>query len=461
MITRGLSIRSVAAFVICLGVMIALNGAGVRADEGASGAAAGGAVAARAEQDGAATAPGAGDTIAPGTSITMQNWQHYKQFMPDGMADFFAGKYSWKMPSDVQMEVGPTVIHPLPKSYLEATEKYSGQVKIIELADGALTLANYQGGMPFPEPAEPHRGWKILANVWYRYLPHLIVDTCGSGCTIDSGGNVNCSAAQIVSRQLSFNTDPGAPATIPGAEGEFSSEYFTVLEPEQDRYTTTLTISYADPQRPEDVYLFLPALRRYQPVSSAARCSQGQGTDTTQEDYRFGFNSNITEMKVDVVAEKKILSLVDFNLPAGKFPENFDMPLAWPKPSWGKWQLRNVYVISASKVPSKASGYCFGKRLMYVDKASFQPLWEDLYDAKMQPWKIFGLFLRTLDVPGIGPLTASGSMVWAFWNVQSDHASFFIDPASSHNLYVNDQAPAEYKDLTKYASPAGLNLIMR
>lgn len=137
------------------------------------------------------------------------------------------------------------------------------------------------------------------------------------------------------------------------------------------------------------------------------------------------------------------------------------MPLAWPKPSWGKWQLRNVYVISASKVPSKASGYCFGKRLMYVDKASFQPLWEDLYDAKMQPWKIFGLFLRTLDVPGIGPLTASGSMVWAFWNVQSDHASFFIDPASSHNLYVNDQAPAEYKDLTKYASPAGLNLIMR
>lgn len=451
-----MSIKFVAVIAIAVGVMAAATCVGVGAEEQAPA----GSAAVRAEHDGAMTAAAA-NGIAPGTSITMQNWQQYKEYMPDGMADFFAGKYSWKMPSDVQMDVGPTVIHPLPKTYQEATEKYSGQVKIVDLPDGGLTLANYQGGSPFPNPTEPHRGWKILADVWYRYLPHLIVDTYGSGCTIDNGGRISCEAAQIISRQLSYNTDPGVPATIAGANGKFSSEYFMVLEPEQDRYTTTLTVSYADPARPEDVYLFLPALRRYQPVSSAARCSQGQGTDTTQEDYRFGFNSNITEMQAEVVGEKKILALIDFTLPAGNFPDNFDMPLGWPKPSWGKWQLRDVYVISASKIPAKAGGYCFGKRVMYVDKATFQPLWEDLYDMKMQPWKFFGLFLRTVDVPQIGPVTASGSMVWAFWNVQEQHASFFIDPASGHDVYINEQAPADFNDLTKYTSPAGLTMIMR
>src|SRR5215831_17230206 len=55
--------------------------------------------------------------IAPGTIITMQNWQSYRQFMPDGMAAMFEGKYFWKMPPDIQMEVAPTMLTPLPRNY--------------------------------------------------------------------------------------------------------------------------------------------------------------------------------------------------------------------------------------------------------------------------------------------------------------------------------------------------------
>jgi hypothetical protein len=410
--------------------------------------------------DGATTAS-ARESIPPGTTITMQNWQQYKQFMPEGMIGLFDGSYVWKMPSDVQMAVGPTVIYPLPKTYMAATEKYSGQVRIVDLPDGALTLANYQGGIPFPNPAEPHIGWKILANLWYRYLPHLIVDTSGDGCSVDSNGTASCKAAQIVDRQLAYNTDPGTPATDPGAAGKFYSEYLMVLEPEQDRYTATLTLSYTDPSRPEDVFLFLPSLRRYQPVSAAARCAPNQGTDSTQEDYRFGFNSDITAAKVDYLGERKILTMMDYKLPPGRFPDNFDMPLGWPTPALGKWQLRDVYVISVSKVPSRASGYCYGKRVMYVDKATYAPIWEDLYDTNMKPWRILALFLQSVEVPGIGMVTDSGASIWAFWDVQHQHSTFFIDPSYGHAFYLNQQSPPEFTDLTRYTSPAGLNLIMR
>jgi hypothetical protein len=57
----------------------------------------------------------------------MQNWQRYKQYMPDGMVALFEGEYFWKMPADVSIIVGPTIIHPLPSNHLAATEKYSDQ----------------------------------------------------------------------------------------------------------------------------------------------------------------------------------------------------------------------------------------------------------------------------------------------------------------------------------------------
>jgi hypothetical protein len=126
-------------------------------------------------------------TIPPGTVITAHNWQQYRQFMTDGMQAMFQGTYFWKMPPDIQMEIGPTVVEPLPRNYLAATEKYASQIKIAEPADGGLTLENYHGGIPFPAPQEPHKGWKILANLWYRYAPRLLVMS-GWDCAVNSFG---------------------------------------------------------------------------------------------------------------------------------------------------------------------------------------------------------------------------------------------------------------------------------
>lgn len=142
-------------------------------------------------------------------------------------------------------------------------------------------------------------------------------------------------------------------------------------------------------------------------------------------------------VQVQYLGERKILALVDANLPQGKFAGGYDMPLGWPTPSWGKWQLRDTEVISVSKIPSHAAGYCYGKRVMYVDKAFWGALWEDLYDANLKPWKFFGLFLRTLDVPTVGPVNATGSQVEAYWDIQNKHSTFFSDPALNSSTSMN------------------------
>jgi Protein of unknown function (DUF1329) len=292
-------------------------------------------------------------------------------------------------------------------------------------------------------------------------MPHLAVDTRASACVIDRYGNTNCSASHLVYRQLSYNTDPDTPAVIPGGEGKFTTWNFETVEPEEQRYSASLSITPADLTRPEGSYIFIPQLRRAQPVSSNARCSPGGGTDVTPEDFHSGFDSNITQLKFKFLGEKKILALLGFDVPKTAFPEGYDLPLGWPKPSWGKWQLRDVYVISVKKLPALAAGYCYGNRVMYIDKQFFAPLWQDLYDAQLNYWKALALFLPTVDVPGLGPVSDTVSKVQVVWDMQNRHSTFFIDPGNGSPLYNNEQVPKDYQDVTRYTDPGGLNMIMR
>ncbi|MGH8010978.1 MAG: DUF1329 domain-containing protein [Candidatus Binataceae bacterium] len=403
-------------------------------------------------------------TIAPGTAITMENWRQFKQFMPDGMAALFEGSYFWKMPADVRMVVGPTVINPLPKSYLSATEKFSSQTRIVALPDGGRTVRGYGGGVPFPAPAAPDRGWKILADFWYRYLPHLVVNTpdnLGFSCTQDPYGSVNCLKSLWVYRQLSYNTDPGVPGTIPGGEGKFYTIWAMVEEPEQAKYTTTLTIGYTDLTTPQDIFVFKPALRRTQRLSSAARCA-ASGSDTTPDDGRFGFNGNIPEFNATPLGERKILAQMDVGTAGGRFPEDYDMALGWPKPSWGKWELRDVDVIDVRKIPARARGYCYGKRIMYIDTQFYGALWEDLYDSEMKLWKVALLQPIVLKVPGIGMQNSSGAQYSHYWDLENHHATY-SGPADGHgyDVLINQDAPKQYEDIERYTTPGGLTEVMR
>jgi hypothetical protein len=399
------------------------------------------------------------DTIAPGTMITMANWQKYRDFMPDGVIALFEGKYFWKMPADIKIEIAPTVIHPLPKNYLAATERYAGQVNIVELPNGGLKLRGYVGGIPFPNPQEPHKGWKVLLNLWFRYMPSLLVDRHGAGCTMNSLGSLSCEAYDVVNRQLSYGTDAGVPTAAPTADAKFATEWFMTTEPENEKYTTNLIISYADLGRPEEVYVFLPTLRRYQPVSTAGRCAASSGMDFTSEDFRSGFDSDLTEIQADYVARKKMIAFVDSSPPDKPFPEGFFMPLAWPMPSWAKWQVRDVEVLSIKKIPSKASGYCYGKRVLYADAHFSGPLWQELYDSHMKLWKFYEVAPQAIDVPGIGPQNVPGADMEEIWDVQNNHATFAAE--NPRTLVANENASAEYQDIPRFTTPPGLNLIMR
>src|SRR5208282_3173839 len=153
-------------------------------------------------------------TISPGTAITTENWRQYRQFMPMGMQELFEDRHFWKMPKQAQINVGPTVRYPLPSGYIQATRDYSAAVRVVHLANGHNEVTNYAGGEPFPNPEEPDKGYKLLVDLWFAYLPHLTAGTPANtlhSCVQDEFGSISCLLVSYVYRQTAYNTDPGAP----------------------------------------------------------------------------------------------------------------------------------------------------------------------------------------------------------------------------------------------------------
>jgi Protein of unknown function (DUF1329) len=401
-------------------------------------------------------------TIVPGTKITMRNWPQYQQYMPMGMQELFAGRRFWKMPKEVEIDVGPTVIHPLPASYLDAP---ADAVRVVHLPNGHNDIANYVAGQPFPNPREPDKGYKLLVDLWFAYAPHLIAGTPANPfrtCVEDRFSNISCMLLSYVYRQSAYNTDPGFARNDPWAADVWFTEWTAVEAPEQSKYTAQLTEFFKDDQRPEELYIYIPSFRRSVRLGLPARCTQVVGTDYLQDDARnIGFNGGIALFDARFLGHRKILTLTgNYFAVAGDFPDNYYMPLGWPKPSWGSWQVRDVDVIDVRRVPSEQAGYCYGSRIIYQDSYTHYALWEDVYDANLRLWKIALVAPRDTLAPSLGLVPAS--VTSCIWDVQNDHLTTgTTQDKYGHDVFINSDVPAEYQDFSKYATPGGLVQIMK
>jgi hypothetical protein len=406
------------------------------------------------------------ETIPAGTKITVHNWQQYRQFMPDGMIALFEGKYFWKMPADVEMRIGPTRDYMPPPGYMAATEKYGDQTQVVQLPGGRYDLKNYTAGAPFPNPTEPNKGWKILADDWFGPRGWIMAATPETGlstyCNQDNFHNVACGRYALVYRQLAFLAYPERPRTEAGANGAYFTEWVMVLEPEQFRYSAHLSIFYQDIKRDQDAYIFIPALRRSLRISMAARCADYEPMgDFTPDDMRQGFNGNVSMFQAQFLRDQRILGLTDLTTADFDFPEGWDMPLGWSMPPWGNWSLRDVWVIDVRRIPMLRPGYCYGKRVMYVDKHFYHELWTDLYDPNMKLWRMLSVAVSNRLVNGVMS-SVMCSMAMQMWDLQRNHSTIaFTAAGRGRDLRVNDEVPRQYQDLRHYSEPRGLMEIMQ
>jgi hypothetical protein len=406
--------------------------------------------------------------IPPGTVINASNWSQYKQYMSDGEIGLWEGKWFWKMPADAQINVGPTVVYPLPAAYVAASEKYGDQTRIENGSDGRWRLKNYGAGVPFPIPTDPDKGQKILTNLNYRIQPHLIAGFLDSGalltvCNMDQMSNVLCWKLDYESRQLAYNWEPGVPQTEEGSGGAWLGEWIDVQEPEQYRYATDLVLLWQDNLEIEDNYLFVPALRHSLRLSDSAHCARiFTFADYTHDDVRGGWNGGIADFDATFIKRMKLLALVQADNDYGKFPDNYLMPLGWSKPSWGNWELRDTWVIEVHPIASIGNRYCYGKRVVYIDTNTYAPLAQDLYNNKMEFAKVMVESLTPADFPGSGMQTWAGGGMVQIWDIINKHAAFgFTADEKGHNWTIDGAVKPQYNNIREYQNPGAIMHMMR
>jgi hypothetical protein len=419
---------------------------------------------------GPAAAAMADCNVSPGTTINKQNWMQYKDCFSEGVQHFWQGDLFWKMPDDVSIKVGPQHTYVLPKPFVEATEKYGGQTRLVKLGDGRYKLENYIAGVPFPNPSGPEKGTEIMANDTYKlqgYAVVVSVETGNQGAfyTKDRFGNYSPEIVDATYRQLAYNweTDQGVPRINPEANGAWYSEWIMVEQPEQSRYTAVLTLFWQDNLKDEDDYAFVPALRRSLRLSSSARCAPLLGSDMVKDDQRVGWNGGVGKFAGKWLRDQRLITLANM-VPkaAGSFPAEYDGILGWPKPSWGEWETRDTYVVDVRRIPEQAAGYCYGSRVDYVDKQYYGNVAEDIYDSNMKLWKVMWVGSTPMELDNYGQQLGTCGIVENYWDVQNDHVSYItsFNPAGACSLW-DKKIPAQWNNITKYATPAGLSQLMR
>lgn len=415
--------------------------------------------------------------ITPGTIITQRNWQRYHQFMSEGLVALFEGKRFWRLPADVRIQVGPTISIPLPKKYLDDTARYSRRVNFIRTAGGGYVPNGYVAGLPFPHPLEGDpalRGQRIFWDAYYRYQPR-VQSALGYTYTLDRYGNMTqTSEVRAVYSQLAYLSEQEYPQTVPDGAPYYFARFEEQLAPEQGKYSTLLDLIPTDPTNFDELYEYVPTLRKSLRLSQAARCAPVFGSDYLTDDANGGPPGLPQLFQIDYLGEKRILALEH------AVPESFDSPgttaqlddhyyyhggegiVPFPKPTMGKWELRDTYVISLKRLPQFAKGYCYSRRVMYIDKENYFGAGElDLYDEPGNLYKAQLVFLYPAAIPASNGDVAellSGPNTGLMVNFLHRHVT--VSPYL--RACVNRECAQDaYLDISRYASPEGLMKIVQ
>ena len=316
--------------------------------------------------------------VAAGDKITDQNIDKVKDLIAPGLE--WCIKHGWPI------TIGETKRIEWQKAYKDATEKYSGQVKLA--ADG-LTFSNYVAGMPFPnvDAKDPQVAIKIMWD--FEYRPEATDDQDLRNFDADTGSIADHGPLTVERhflldhlKRLYWNgrlyVDPKPEK--PNPNGYRSQQgLYPILEPFDLKGVGALGNRYIDPAKQDDSWLYLPSLRRVRRLSTAQRSDALFGQDTDVDSYD-GYAGHIAWMDWKYLGERDVIGTMH----AKNFPVKWGDKVDWAFDD--VWEKRHVYVIEGiSKLPQ----YAYSKRVIFIDKEAWVIPFSDIYDRSGELWKVW------------------------------------------------------------------------
>lgn len=276
----------------------------------------------------------------------------------------------------LEFDIVPTLkdYKPHPK-YLEYSKNNIGKVKI----GPDSGLVNYVAGVPFPDP---QTALEVMWNFNERYYaddrdyknPHSNI--------INSDGYVRHGLTVFYNLKYDGRVNLDPKPVIPNDDNIQYKDVFMSVEPPAVRGVGMLTVRYRDPNRDDDAWLYVPALRRLRRASTAQRGEHFGGTDTTWDDT-YAFNGKVQSYTYKLVEKRQILAVLH-NAPQDD--ESSNPEHAVPFYQGGNYEIVPVYVIDAI---NKEPNYVYSKRRFYITPICdmWEILYEETWDQQGKLWK--------------------------------------------------------------------------
>ena len=278
-----------------------------------------------------------------------------------------------------------------PPPYQDATEKYSGQVR---LGADNRDLMGYVAGQPFPilDPNDPNVATKIMWNQYFKPIASDDFDLRFFECQVakqNPGADQNLLQMTELGHLAGYS-DIGRTEVDPmPADPDFKttniwqrSAAYPTLAPAEDRGSGAFRYRYWDADHADDAWAYLSAERRVRRVSETIM-SSSVGLSTWDADHAGGFGAKPQEYNFKYLGEKNMLACVHAQNSPAQPCKSDGGATSCPD----DWEMRHLYVVEVTPRPEKTQGVLQSKTIVYVDSEGWFNPYVDSYDQKGELWK--------------------------------------------------------------------------
>ena len=345
--------------------------------------------------------------LKPGDTIGPENWEKVKGMVGENLLSRIKQGYSFKIKESKNSKP--------PKQYLEATEKYSGQARLGSNGE----LLNYVAGLPFPhlDPHDSQAGLKLAWNFYWRWLGDDVREGGGTKTgkiirdVIEKDGSER--RADVIHHfirtrgRVTLEPKPN----LPGYEHIDWMQIRADEYPRDTSGTTTLEIRFGDRNREDDLYIYVPSIRRVRRAPPIQRCGTLAPSEFNFDDIK-SFNGKMTDFNFRFLGEGRMLA----NFSQAQLP--FYRKRGDSLPLEEEWEIQQTYML---EITPKDSNYCYPKKVLYIDKNYFDTVWTIVWDTRGNYWKEQFAFRTQVKLSDGQPILSIGTVVMT--NVQNGRST--------------------------------------
>ena len=339
--------------------------------------------------------------VKPGDMITAENASKVKDLVGPGVY--------YKVLHNMSMKIVPTQRVDWPPPYKDATEKYSGQVR---LSPDHRTVIGYVAGQPFPliDANDPQVAVKIAWNNVFRPITSDDYDLRFYDCDTAYEAN-KAQTSQVEYFQIGHYAGyslVGRTEVEPlpiDPDFKNSGRYwlfglYPVLAPSELRGVGFLRFRYADPKRGDDTWSYSNTSRRIRRVSEAILSSSSAGGTAAfswDPDHYSGFNAKVEQYNYRFLGEKEMLATVHAEYSPEKRCATDNGASACPE----AWEMRHMYILEATprREVGQAKEAIDSKTIIYSDTEVAFPPYIDTYDQQGRLFRAHIYWLANRDRP--------------------------------------------------------------